>query len=151
MNAGVGVIRLKRVYDDASLDDGMRVLVDRLWPRGLSREAAKVDLWLKGLAPSDELRHWFNHDPERWPEFRERYRAKLAENSEDLETLRRLVAGKTPVTLLFAAKDSEHNNAVVLKERLSTPRRASGGGKKKPIKKRRSGVTPQRARTIKDS
>jgi len=151
MNAGVGVIRLKRVYDDASLDDGMRVLVDRLWPRGLSREAAKVDLWLKGLAPSDELRHWFNHDRERWPEFRERYRAELAENSEDLETLRRLVAGKTPVTLLFAAKDSEHNNAVVLKERLSTPRRASGGGKKKPIKKRRSGVTPQRARTIKDS
>lgn len=147
----MGVIRLKRVYDDASPDDGTRVLVDRLWPRGLSREVAKVDLWLKGLAPSDELRRWFNHDPERWPEFRKRYRAELAENSEDLETLRRLVAGKTPVTLLFAAKDSEHNNAVVLKERLSTPRRASGGVKKKPIKKRRSGVTPQRARTIKDS
>jgi uncharacterized protein YeaO (DUF488 family) len=71
------------------------------------------------LAPSDELRRWFNHDPERWPEFRERYRAELAENSEDLETLRRLVAGKKPVTLLFAAKDTGHNNAVALSQRLS--------------------------------
>ena len=115
----MGVVRLKRVYDDASPDDGTRVLVDRLWPRGRSREAAKVDLWLKDLAPSDALRHWFNHDPERWPEFRKRYHAEIAENSEELETLRRLVAGKKPVTLLFAAKDNEHNNAVVLKERLS--------------------------------
>ena len=147
----MGVIRLKRVYDDASPDDRTRVLVDRLWPRGLSREVAKVDLWLKGLAPSDGLRHWFNHDPERWLEFRKRYRAELAENSEDLETLRRLVAGKTPVTLLFAAKDSERNNAVVLKERLSTPRRGGRGVTKKPTKKRRSGVTQRRARTIKDS
>jgi uncharacterized protein YeaO (DUF488 family) len=124
------VVRLKRVYDDASPDDGTRVLVDRLWPRGRSREAAKVDLWLKDLAPSDALRHWFNHDPERWPEFRKRYRAELAENSEGLETLRRLAAGKKPVTLLFAAKDVEHNNAVVLKERLSARRRGSRGVKK---------------------
>jgi uncharacterized protein YeaO (DUF488 family) len=124
------LVRLKRVYDDASPDDGTRVLVDRLWPRGRSREAAKVDLWLKDVAPSDALRHWFNHDPERWPEFRKRYRAELAENSEGLETLRRLAAGKKPVTLLFAAKDVEHNNAVVLKERLSARRRGSRGVKK---------------------
>ena len=144
------MIRLKRVYDDASPDDGTRVLVDRLWPRGLSREAAHVDLWLKDLAPSDDLRRWFNHDPERWPEFRKRYRAELAENSEDLEKLRRLVAGKRPVTLLFAAKDTEHNNAVVLKERLLA-RRGDRGVERKPTKKRRSGVTQRRARTIKDS
>ena len=74
----MGVVRLKRVYDEAAPEDGTRVLVDRLWPRGLSREAAKVDLWLKDLAPSDKLRHWFNHDPERWPEFRKRYRAEFA-------------------------------------------------------------------------
>jgi uncharacterized protein YeaO (DUF488 family) len=108
----MGVIRLKRVYEGASPDDGTRVLVDRLWPRGLSR-------WLKDVAPSDALRRWFNHDPERWPEFRKRYRAELPKNSEDWETLRRLVASKKPVTLLFAAKNTEHNNAVVLKERLS--------------------------------
>jgi uncharacterized protein YeaO (DUF488 family) len=72
-------VRLKRVYDDASPGDGTRVLVDRLWPRGLSREAAKIDLWLKDVAPSDALRHWFNHDPERWQEFRKRYRAEIAE------------------------------------------------------------------------
>jgi uncharacterized protein YeaO (DUF488 family) len=144
---GMSVVHLKRVYEDASPEDGTRVLVDRLWPRGLSREAAKVDLWLKELAPSDKLRHWFNHDPERWPEFRKRYRAELAENSEDLETLRRLVAGKKPVTLLFAAKDTEHNNAVALKERLSPRRRGNGGVKKKVTPKRRSGAQAPRART----
>jgi uncharacterized protein YeaO (DUF488 family) len=82
----MGAVHLKRVYDDAVPEDGTRVLVDRLWPRGLSREAAKVDLWLKVLAPSDKLRHWFNHDPERWPEFRKRYRAELAEKSEDTKS-----------------------------------------------------------------
>jgi uncharacterized protein YeaO (DUF488 family) len=143
----MSVMRLKRVYDDASPEDGTRVLVDRLWPRGLSRKAAKVDLWLKDVAPSDKLRHWFNHDPERWPEFRKRYRAELAENSGDLETLRRLVAGKKPVTLLFAAKDTEHNNAVALKERLSARRRGNGGVKKKTTPKRRSGAQAPRART----
>ena len=147
----MGVVRLKRVYDDPSADDGTRVLVDRLWPRGSSRAAAKVDLWLKDVAPSDALRHWFNHDPERWPEFRKRYRAELAEKSEDLETLRRLAAGKKPVTLLFAAKDTEHNNAVALKERLSTRRRERRGVKKKTTTKRRPGAPLQRVRTIKDS
>jgi uncharacterized protein YeaO (DUF488 family) len=168
---GMAEVRLKRVYDDASPDDGTRVLVDRLWPRGRSREAAKVDLWLKDVAPSDKLRHWFNHDPERWPEFRKRYRAELAERSEDtksedmksedsksedtkskeLETLRRLAAGNKPVTLLFAAKDSEHNNAVVLREWLSARRRGSSGVKKKITTRRRSGAQLRRARTIKHS
>ena len=147
----MGVVRLKRVYDDASLGDGTRVLVDRLWPRGLSREAAKVDVWLKGVAPSDALRHWFNHDPERWAEFQKRYRAELREHSEDLETLRQLMAAKTPVTLLFAAKDTEHNNAVVLQQRLSARSRGSRGVKKKITTMRRSEAPPQRARTIKDS
>jgi uncharacterized protein YeaO (DUF488 family) len=146
----MGVIRVKRVYDDASPDDGTRVLVDRLWPRGLSREVAKVDLWLKGLAPSDDLRRWFNHDPERWPEFRKRYRAELAENSEDLETLRRPVASKEPVTLLFAAKDTEHNNAVVLKE-LLLARRGYRGVKKQRTAPRRSATRLQGAQTIKHS
>jgi uncharacterized protein YeaO (DUF488 family) len=160
----MSVMRLKRVYEDASPEDGTRVLVDRLWPRGLTREAAKVDLWLKDLAPSDKLRHWFNHDPERWPEFRKRYRA--AEESEDtksedlksedtkskeLETLRRLAAGNKPVTLLFAAKDSERNNAVVLREWLSARRRESPGVKKKITTKRHSGAQLRRARTIKQS
>jgi uncharacterized protein YeaO (DUF488 family) len=163
---GMAEVRLKRVYDDASPDDGTRVLVDRLWPRGRSREAAKVDLWLKDVAPSDKLRHWFNHNPERWPEFRKRYRAELAEESEDtksedmksedsksedLETLRRLAAGNKPVTLLFAAKDSERNNAAVLREWLSARRRGSSGVKKKISTKRRSGAQLRRARTIKHS
>jgi uncharacterized protein YeaO (DUF488 family) len=158
----MGTVHLKRVYDDASPDDGTRVLVDRLWPRGLSREAAKIDLWLKDVAPSDVLRHWFNHEPERWPEFRKRYRAEIVDKpddtkSEELETLRRLAAGKKPVTLLFAAKDTEHNNAVVLKDWLSA--RGSRGDRKKvaPNKKkvaphkRRSGAQPRRAGTGKHS
>jgi uncharacterized protein YeaO (DUF488 family) len=162
----MGVVHLKRVYDDVSPEDGTRVLVDRLWPRGLSREAAKVGLWLKDLAPSDKLRHWFNHDPERWPEFRKRYRAELAEESEDtksedlksedtkskeLETLRRLAAGNKPVTLLFAAKDRERNNAVVLREWLSARRSGSPGVKREITTKHRSGAQPRRARTIKHS
>lgn len=147
----MGIVHLKRVYDGASPGDGTRVLVDRLWPRGLSREAAKVDVWLKGVAPSDALRHWFNHDPERWAEFQKRYRAELREHSEDLETLRQLMAAKKPVTLLFAAKDTEHNNAVVLQQRLSARSRGSRGVKKKITTMRRSEAPPQRARTIKDS
>jgi uncharacterized protein YeaO (DUF488 family) len=149
-------VHLKRVYDKASPDDGTRVLVDRLWPRGLSREAAKIDLWVKNVAPSDTLRHWFNHDPERWPEFRKRYRAEIAEKpddikSEELETLRQLAAGKKPVTLLFAAKDTEHNNAVVLKDWLSARRRGSSGVKRKATLTRRSGVQSRRTRTSKHS
>jgi uncharacterized protein YeaO (DUF488 family) len=113
-------VGLKRVYDPPSPEDGARVLIDRLWPRGLKREAAKLDLWLKEAAPSAELRRWFGHDPRRWSEFRDRYRAELAANPVALTGLRELVRGGCPLTLLFAAKDAAHNNAVVLKELLAS-------------------------------
>jgi uncharacterized protein YeaO (DUF488 family) len=112
----VSAIRLKRVYDPHAPEDGIRVLVDRLWPRGLKREAAAIDLWLKAAAPSDALRRWFGHDPNRWAEFRERYHAELRANPEAIAPLRDLVARGKTVTLLFAAKDAEHNNAVALKD-----------------------------------
>jgi uncharacterized protein YeaO (DUF488 family) len=110
-------IRIKRVYDEPSADDGFRVLVDRLWPRGLSKEKAGVDEWLKDLGPSTELRKWFGHEVGKWPEFREKYRAELAGKSE---LWRPVVdrAGKRRVTLLFGARDEEHNQAVVLREFL---------------------------------
>jgi uncharacterized protein YeaO (DUF488 family) len=127
----MSMVRLKRVYEDASPDDGTRVLVDRLWPRGLKRDAAMIDLWLKDVAPSDKLRRWFNHDPARWAEFRKRYRVELAESVQETKTLRGLTAGNKPVTLLFAAKDREHNNAVVLSDWLSGRRHGSGDVKKK--------------------
>lgn len=111
------MIRSKRVYDEPAAEDGKRILVDRLWPRGISKDAARIDEWLKEIAPSDELRKWFGHDPARWDEFRERYRRELEAKAELLEQLRGL-AKKGTVTLLFAAKDEAHNNAVVLKEML---------------------------------
>jgi len=106
-------VRVKRVYDPKAPGDGLRVLVDRLWPRGMTHEEAAIDLWLKDVAPSAELRHWFGHDPGRWPEFQERYRAELAGN-KTLDELRAVLAQPKPVTLLFGAKDTEHNNAVAL-------------------------------------
>jgi uncharacterized protein YeaO (DUF488 family) len=111
-------VRVKRVYDVPSADDGVRVLVDRLWPRGLKRETAKIDLWLKDVAPSDELRRWFGHDPNRWAQFQKRYRAELAQNAEPVAALRELVKGRKPLTLLYAAKDIERNNAIVLRDFL---------------------------------
>ena len=108
-------IRLKRAYDPAGPEDGTRILVDRLWPRGLSRDQAKVDQWLKDVAPSAELRRWFGHDPAKWAEFRKRYEAELARNPS-LEELRDLIRRERRVTLLFGARDVEHNNAVVLRE-----------------------------------
>jgi len=112
------VIRLKRVYAPPAPDDGVRVLVDRLWPRGLSKSEAAVDHWLKELAPSAELRRWFGHDPARWDEFRRRYQAELAQATDLLDELRALARGRR-VTLLFSAKDEAHNNAVVLRDVLS--------------------------------
>ncbi len=112
----MSLVRLKRVYDPPSPEDGFRVLVDRLWPRGLKRDTAKIDLWFKDAAPSAELRRWFGHDPRRWAEFQERYRAELAANSPAVATLRDLIKGGRPLTLLFAANDAEHNNAVVLRD-----------------------------------
>jgi uncharacterized protein YeaO (DUF488 family) len=110
-------IRLKRAYEEPSEDDGTRILVERLWPRGVSKEKAAIDLWLKEIAPSTELRRWYSHDTARWEEFRRRYRAELDAPSEVLDDLkRRLKEG--PVTFVYAAKDEEHNSAVVLKEYL---------------------------------
>ncbi|MBN9071313.1 MAG: DUF488 domain-containing protein [Rhizobiales bacterium] len=110
-------LRIKRVYEAPADDDGLRVLVDRLWPRGLKKQEAAVDLWLKEIAPSTELRRWFGHDPEKWTEFRRRYRAELDGKKEELETLRRR-ADERRVTLLYGARDEEHNQAVVLKDLL---------------------------------
>jgi uncharacterized protein YeaO (DUF488 family) len=110
----MGEIRLKRAYDSAGPDDGMRILVDRLWPRGLSRERAKVDHWLKEVAPSAKLRRWFGHDPMKWVEFRRRYETELRGNPA-MEELRALIRHNRRVTLLFGARDVEHNNAAVLR------------------------------------
>jgi uncharacterized protein YeaO (DUF488 family) len=109
----VSGVYVKRAYDPPAADDGLRVLVDRLWPRGLKRHEAKVDLWLKDVAPSTDLRQWFGHDPARWPGFQERYRAELA-TSGALEELCSVVKQAGRVTLLFGARDRERNNAVVL-------------------------------------
>lgn len=111
------MVRIKRIYDEPAAEDGQRILVDRLWPRGISKDKARIDEWLKEIAPSDELRKWFGHDPARWEEFRERYRQELEAKAELVAGLRKLAAEGT-VTLLFAAKDEEHNNAVELKEML---------------------------------
>jgi uncharacterized protein YeaO (DUF488 family) len=111
-------IKLKRVYEPASRADGTRILVDRLWPRGLRKEDAVIDHWFKDLAPSTALRQWFDHDVERWEEFRKRYRAELAEQPEALAELRSL-ARTGLITLLFGAHDEPHNNAVVLRELLA--------------------------------
>jgi uncharacterized protein YeaO (DUF488 family) len=109
------MIRLKRAYDEPSDDDGYRILVDRLWPRGVSRERAAIDFWCREIAPSDGLRKWFGHDPERWDAFRERYRQELVEKSARIDEIRRMES-RGLVTLVYAAKDEEHNNAVVIKE-----------------------------------
>ncbi len=110
-------IRTKRIYDPPARSDGERILVDRLWPRGLTREEAHVDIWMKEAGPSDELRRWYGHDPEKWPEFKRRYIAELRHNPTAAE-LRKTVAASKSVTLLFAAKDSLHNNAIVLRDFL---------------------------------
>ncbi len=108
---------LKSVYAEPEQSDGARILVDRLWPRGMSRERLQLDGWLKELAPSDGLRRWFGHAPEKWPEFRRRYFIELAAREAPVtELLERI--GKGRVTLLFAAKDQEHNNAVALRDYL---------------------------------
>jgi uncharacterized protein YeaO (DUF488 family) len=111
-------IKVKRAYVSPSRTDGTRVLVDRLWPRGISRETAKLDLWLKEIAPSAELCHWFGHDPARWAQFRDRYFRELDENPGAVEQLRALVR-QGPLTLVYSARDEEHNNAVALREYLT--------------------------------
>jgi uncharacterized protein YeaO (DUF488 family) len=107
-------IKIKRVYERPSEEDGMRILVDRLWPRGLTKAKASVDLWLKDIAPSTELRKWFGHDPGKWTEFKTRYRAELKKNSEQVALLKRKITKEAKVTLIYGAKDDAHNEAVVL-------------------------------------
>ena len=111
-------MKIKRAYAPVEETDGYRILVDRLWPRGISKEKAKIDLWMKSVAPSSDLRKWFGHVPERFPEFTKRYKAELAESGA-LDDLRKVLSEHPDATLLFAAHDEEHNNAVVLKELLS--------------------------------
>jgi uncharacterized protein YeaO (DUF488 family) len=109
------IIRTRRVYDPPSPEDGRRLLVDRLWPRGVKKGALHLDGWLKDAAPSDELRRWFQHVPARWPQFRRRYFVELHQHPEALEQIR-AAAAHGPVTLLFGARDTEHNNAVALRD-----------------------------------
>lgn len=111
-------IRCKRVYEPAAPDDGYRLLIDRMWPRGISRERAALDEWARDLAPSDELRRWYGHVPERFEEFDRRYRAELAAHETELRALRRR-ARSGGLTIVFAARDSEHSNAAVLAEVLA--------------------------------
>jgi uncharacterized protein YeaO (DUF488 family) len=115
-------LRLKRVYEAPQKSDGLRVLVDRLWPRGLSKDKAKVDLWLKDIAPSDDLRHRFHAKPEKWAEFKVAYAKELKEPAAQaaVEQLIEALAGR-PVTLLYAARDEEHNNATALRDWLARP------------------------------
>ena len=110
-------VQIKRIYDAPEKSDGVRVLVDRLWPRGVSKKEASLDLWMKEIAPSTELRKWFNHDPERWVGFRQRYRRELRKHGKELAALK-AQAAKRRVTLLFGARDTLHNEAVVLQAAL---------------------------------
>ncbi len=118
-------IRLKRIYETASSDDGVRILVDRLWPRGLSKERAKIDRWLREVAPSNALRRWFNHEPENWAEFKRRYFEELSEKDRVVRTIHELASRET-VTLLFAASDTRLNNAVAFKEYVVRSNKSAG-------------------------
>lgn len=111
------MVKIKRVYDPESPDDGKRVLIDRLWPRGIKKEELRVDEWLKEIAPSDELRKWFAHDPAKWTEFKKRYHRELREKATLIDSLTRQ-AKHGILTLLYSAKDEKHNNAVVLQEMI---------------------------------
>ena len=112
------MLKIKRAYQSAADGDGFRILVDRLWPRGISKEKAKLDLWLKDIAPSGELRKWFAHDPERWQQFQDKYREELKGKKEILKDIKDLEKEKSTVTLVYGAKDEKHNNAVVLRDVL---------------------------------
>jgi uncharacterized protein YeaO (DUF488 family) len=111
-------IRLKRAYDPPHPDDGVRILVERLWPRGVSREAATLDHWVKDVAPTPDLRKWYGHAPDKWPEFQKRYRRELVENEDAVTELRSICAAGT-VTFIYAAKDELRNSATVLRAYLS--------------------------------
>src|SRR4029079_60645 len=108
-------VRLKRAYEPPAADDGIRILVDRLWPRGLSKQRAAIDQWMKDISPSTELRKWFGHDTSRWDEFRRRYAKELRQHHELLDQLRSL-AREGPITLVYSARDEAHNDAVELRQ-----------------------------------
>lgn len=112
------MISIKRAYDPPTPQDGVRILVDRVWPRGLTKESLELHSWLKDVAPSTALRKWFAHDPKKWAEFQRKYFAELEANKEALEPIRDSVKKQNVVTLIYSARDSEHNNALALKEYL---------------------------------
>ena len=114
-------IKIKRVYEEPDKDDGVRILVDRLWPRGLTKEKASVDLWLKEIAPSTQLRKWFAHDPDKWKSFRGRYETEIRRNDDLIKVLRDKAREGT-VTLIYGARDEKHNEALVLKQFLERSR-----------------------------
>jgi uncharacterized protein YeaO (DUF488 family) len=141
-------IKLKRAYEKASKDDGFRILVDRLWPRGVSKVDAHFDAWLKDVTPSPALRTWFGHDPEKWAEFRRRYTAELQQESVAVAELRDLVAEKKNVTFVYGAKDAEHTHAIVLKEFIEAGTRKRAPAKKaaKKTATRKTTKTPRSTR-----
>jgi uncharacterized protein YeaO (DUF488 family) len=112
------LIKIKRVYDPPDSNDCFRILIDRLWPRGMSKEKAKLDLWMKDVGPSDELRQWFNHEPEKWGEFQTRYQNELFKKQDLINQLKQFENEKGIVTLVYSARDTEYNNAIALKALL---------------------------------
>ena len=124
------MIKLKRVYEPASPDDGVRILVERLWPRGIKKDALKLDTWLKDVAPSDGLRRWFGHEPKKWNGFRDRYFAELDANPQTWESVAK-AARRGHVTLIYSSRDTEHNNAVALKDYLQDKMRRGASGRKR--------------------
>ena len=137
-------IKLKRAYEPASKDDGFRILVDRLWPRGVGKVDAHFDAWLKNVAPSSKLRTWFGHDPAKWAEFGRRYTAELSHDTDAVAELRDLVAEKKNVTFVSGAKDTEHTHAIVLKDFIERGSRAPA---KKPAKKTAAKKATKRPRS----
>lgn len=145
-------LRLKRAYEPAEPGDGFRVLVDRLWPRGISKSSARIDLWLKEIAPSAALRKWFGHDPAKWTRFRNRYFRELDKKRDAVELLQGRMHHRV-VTLVYGAKDKEHNDAVALKEYLEaevTPssRHPSSGAQSANAQKRRRRASPRRPKLL---
>lgn len=112
------MIEIKRIYGKPAKEDGFRILIDRLWPRGVSKEKAKIDLWLKDIAPSDKLRKWFSHDVKKWNYFKTKYEVELENKLESIQRIKQIEKKEKIVTLLYSAKDERHNNAIVLKEVL---------------------------------
>lgn len=112
------MIKLKRIYEKVEKNDGFRILVDRLWPRGMSKENAKLDLWLKEIAPSTGLRKWFGHDSNKWAEFQKKYNSEIMANKEIFNQLKEITKKRKNITLLYAAKDDRHNEAIVIKNLL---------------------------------